>query len=130
MISFFLTLLLLVPIVCAADEGNWGAVALCVVIILFIWFMRYTTVQDAKAYVNRRDYWANGGPNGEENQRSVVVHEVRHERSAANADAERRRKHEEARKEAVSRRIGEQARQGRKEGSGKDMGIMGGYYRK
>ena len=45
-------------------DGKTEAFWICVGIIVFSIWMHIVAVDDAKAENNRRDYWANSGPNG------------------------------------------------------------------
>lgn len=44
------------------SHENWLAVAVIAGIVLLLIIMAFEERQDGKAEVNRREYWANGGP--------------------------------------------------------------------
>ena len=155
-ISLILTLILLVPVICGVNEGNWGVVAVCSVLIIFIWGLHCAAVDDAKAYINRREYWANGGPNADKEGHTVSRRNVRiqnNSRTNAEHEAERERLRKEVKAEVMAELRKDYAAQERREredseaehvkkledmrkrsvmyGNGKkgQRGIMDGYYR-
>ena len=62
MIATCLCILFGVAIYVAIGEGATGPAILGVVIILVILLGASSVRKDTKAWANRRDYWANGGP--------------------------------------------------------------------
>ena len=44
------------------SAGDWGPFALCLIIMLALLGMGSAERKDAKAYINCRNYWLNGGP--------------------------------------------------------------------
>ncbi len=46
----------------AAANGEWGSVAVGAVILLILMLMSHEERKDTKAFMNFRDYWAEGGP--------------------------------------------------------------------
>ena len=57
-----LAIILLIPLIVCIGNGEWGPAAVCIVLILLSLGLSRGFVKDARAYVNRRDYWARGGP--------------------------------------------------------------------
>ena len=47
----------------AAGNGEWAVVGLAVVIFLVIALMASIEKRDTRAWNNRQQYWADGGPN-------------------------------------------------------------------
>ena len=63
MLTVLIGLVAFVAISAAAENGEWGSVVLGIVIVLVLIGMSAGERKDWKAYRNRRDYWADGGPN-------------------------------------------------------------------
>ena len=62
MLTLIIGILFLVVVIPSAANGQWGSVAVAVVILLFLMACSSEERNDAKAYMNFRDYWAEGGP--------------------------------------------------------------------
>ena len=62
MISAVLCVLFGIATLVAIGEGETGPAVLGAVIILVVLFAASVEKQDTKAWANRRDYWAKGGP--------------------------------------------------------------------
>ena len=62
MLRIVIGALSLMLIYVCSENGEWGSVAVvAVVALLLIWIIGQAH-EDARAYVNRRDFWARGGP--------------------------------------------------------------------
>lgn len=59
MITAILVFVFGVGVYAAANNGEWGTVAVGVVIILLLIGIRSACVHESKAYNNFTDYWAN-----------------------------------------------------------------------
>ena len=70
MIAVVIIVLALVVIGASADEGQWGTAVLFGVIALVLLFAGSVERRDAKAYINRRNYWARGGPDAPERKQN------------------------------------------------------------
>lgn len=56
----------LVVIIACVNNGEWGAAGVALVVTLLLIAMAASDRKDTKAWLNLRDYWANGGPNGQQ----------------------------------------------------------------
>ena len=56
-----IALVFVIAAICAAGNGEWGSVAVCAVIVLILLALGSAGRQQARAYNNFVDYWANGG---------------------------------------------------------------------
>lgn len=56
-------LLVLVGYFMTEPDNLWPAV-ICGVLIVIVWILHSMTMADARAYVNRTNYWANKGRDG------------------------------------------------------------------
>ena len=63
MIVLGLCFLFGVSVYAAAGNGEWGSVATGIVIILILLLMGSVHRRDVRAWNNRQNYWADGGPN-------------------------------------------------------------------
>ena len=62
MLTIGIGLLALFLIYMGVDHGEWVCVGLVVVVTLLLIAMAHNDRQETKAYLNFRDYWADGGP--------------------------------------------------------------------
>lgn len=62
MLTVFIGVCAFVWIFCSASNGQWGTAVLGVVILLLLIGMAAGDRKDTKAWLNMRDYWADGGP--------------------------------------------------------------------
>ena len=69
MIIAILCFLFGVAAISAAGNENWGAMWVAIGIIVVVVFMKHCIMQDAKAYGNWVDYWAEGGPEKDRRRR-------------------------------------------------------------
>lgn len=69
MITACLCLLLFVAAISGVGDGNYGMAVVAVLLILAVLLLADTWRKSAKAYVNRVDYWAEGGPDGRKRSR-------------------------------------------------------------
>ena len=112
MITLFLLFVFGLGAYCHASEGNWGSAAICIGIIFFLLMAAVSAIDDAKAYVNRREYWSKSGPERirmrrrweeEADRRDEREREIAREKAARRAErAERRRMLREGREEVRS----------------------------
>jgi hypothetical protein len=63
LLTILIGVIAFVVIYAAAGNGEFGAVGIAVVILLVLHSASHSERQEWKAYRNRRDYWASGGPN-------------------------------------------------------------------
>ena len=56
-------------LIVTASNGEWGPFALTIVITLVLIAMASGDRKDSRAYMNFRDYWAEGGPDRERRRR-------------------------------------------------------------
>lgn len=73
MLTIFIGVCALVVIIACVNNGEWGAAVITVVITLILIAMAADDRKNTKAWLNFRDYWANGGPNGKQRQNDVSV---------------------------------------------------------
>ena len=57
-----LAFIFLIALIVCVTNGEWGPAAVCAVVMLLSLFVRSSTTKSSRAYVNFRDYWAEGGP--------------------------------------------------------------------
>lgn len=62
MLRALIVILALVVVIPAASNGEWGAAGIAVVIAVVLLAMGASERRDAKAWMNYRNYWAEGGP--------------------------------------------------------------------
>ena len=62
MIAVMIIIIAVVVISACADNGQWGAAGLTAVITVVLLLMGASERKDARAWINRRNYWASGGP--------------------------------------------------------------------
>ena len=102
MIALVLTVLLGVAAYAFWGNGDtWGGLA-CVGVIVFVWFAHFVSRRDAKAYVNRVNYWSMDGKD-----RAKARHRWEEE-----AREEEKREHEEAVERAERKRGATNSTQG------------------
>ena len=89
MISGLISVFLGIVGIALALDGEWGAVAICAVLALFVLCLGAESRKCDRAYVNRVDYWEKGGPNARagksEAVRTVKCAPERPERKAVQA---------------------------------------------
>lgn len=61
--TLILAILLAIPAYVLWDSNRLAS-WLCIGVIVLLLFAGMSFRKDAKAYLNRRDYWAKGGPDG------------------------------------------------------------------
>ena len=57
MIAALIAGVFVIALICAAGNGEWGAVAVCVVIILAVLFLKSADMSVSRAHNNFVDYW-------------------------------------------------------------------------
>ena len=62
MIRALIVILAIVVVIPSVSNGEWGAAGLAVVIAVVLLAMGASERKDARAWLNWRDYWADGGP--------------------------------------------------------------------
>ena len=62
MITGILAFVFFVAVLAAGNDGEWGAVAVGVVVILVLLALGAAGRTNARAYNNALHYWAEGGP--------------------------------------------------------------------
>lgn len=62
MLTILIGALGLALIIVSIGNGEWGPAGLAVVILLFLMLASSTERRDTKAWNNRQEYWAKGGP--------------------------------------------------------------------
>lgn len=62
MITGALALVFLIAVIAAANNGEWGTVAVGAVIIVLLLALGSAGRTTSRAYNNFVDYWADGGP--------------------------------------------------------------------
>lgn len=62
MLRALIVILALVVVIPSVSNGEWGAAGLAVVIAVVLLAMGASERKDTKAWMNCRDYWADGGP--------------------------------------------------------------------
>ena len=62
MITGMLAVIFLIAMYAAGSNGEWGSVAVGAVIVVLLLMLGSAGRDNAKAYNNFVDYWANGGP--------------------------------------------------------------------
>ena len=62
MITGALVVIFLIAMYAAGSNGEWGSVAVGAVIVVLLLMLGSAGRDNAKAYNNFVDYWANGGP--------------------------------------------------------------------
>ena len=72
MIAVIIIILAIVVIVACVSNCQWGAAALTAVIGLVLLMMGAGERKDTRAYINRRNYWASGGPDAPEKERDAA----------------------------------------------------------
>lgn len=83
MISLLITCVLVIGIIGFNGDGDRTGAIVCGVLIGVVWLMHYFTMLDAKAWVNRRNYWSMSG-------KGRARARMRWEREAEAEEAERR----------------------------------------
>ena len=63
MLTVIIGIIAFVAIGAAVSNGEWGSVLLGIGIVIVLIMMADGDRKDTKAWMNARDYWANGGPN-------------------------------------------------------------------
>jgi len=63
MLTVFIGVCAFVWLYCSAGNGEWGTFAIGAVILVVLILMAAGDRKDTKAWMNMRDYWADGGPN-------------------------------------------------------------------
>ena len=71
MISAFICTIVFIVSIAFAMDGDWGAFAACILIILFVVISQILDSEVCTAYWERVDYWRKGGPNGPRNVRMM-----------------------------------------------------------
>lgn len=62
MIALILTVIFGVAAYAAAGNGEWGPAAIGIGIIVIAWISHILGMRDARAWQNRQNWWARGGP--------------------------------------------------------------------
>ena len=62
MLTMFIGVCAFVWLYCSAANGEWGTFAIGAVILVVLILMAAGDRKDTKAWMNMRDYWAEGGP--------------------------------------------------------------------
>ena len=58
-----IVVVLIIAMIAAANNGEWGSVAVGAVIVMLLIALCSAGKENARAYNNFVDYWAKGGPN-------------------------------------------------------------------
>jgi hypothetical protein len=61
MLTLLITIVIGIATYAAGCNGEWGSVAIGVLIILGAWFMKMIALMDDKAWLHRTEYWAMSG---------------------------------------------------------------------
>lgn len=62
MITGAIVIVLIIAVVCCASNGEWGSVAVGVVLMLILLGLGAAGREDARAHNNFVRYWSEGGP--------------------------------------------------------------------
>ena len=62
MITGIVVFLFVIAAIASANNGEWGPLAVCGVIIVLVLFCKVLSLRDDRAYNNFMDYWSKGGP--------------------------------------------------------------------
>lgn len=92
-VIIFVALIIIIP---AADNGQWGVVLLFAGIAAVLLLMGASERKDTRAWINRRNYWADGGPD-----RKKPVQATRTHYMSMSGEPSSREKREAARKRAA-----------------------------
>lgn len=72
MIAVIIIIIAAVVIIACISNGQWGAAGLTAVIGLVLLMMGAGERKDTRAWINRRNYWASGGPDRPESERAAA----------------------------------------------------------
>lgn len=115
MLTLLITIVIGIATYAAANNGEWGSVAIGVLIILGAWFMKMVALMDDKAWLHRTEYWAMSGKDRAK-ARSRWEREAREEEErdrAKRAESARRlRERREANAERIADKAAAKARHG------------------
>ena len=62
MLTVFIGICAFVWLMCSASEGAWGTFVIGAVILVLLIGMAAGDRKNTRAFLNMRDYWAEGGP--------------------------------------------------------------------
>ena len=62
MITGTIAVVFIIAMICAANDGEWGSVAVGAVIVVVLLALGSASRETDRAYNNMVDYWAKGGP--------------------------------------------------------------------